>query len=127
MEREVKPGRDHGSVRVCWPKGYEYPMLKFMVISESDIFGRKKKKKRRKRYEGQKIQDFAELKPGDYVVHENHGIGIYKGIEKIEVETRSSRITMKISYADGGVLYIPVAQMDLIQKYAGADAKESRS
>ena len=57
-----------------------------MVISESVIFRRKKKKKRRRRYEGQKIQDFAELKPGDYVVHENHGIGVYQGIEKIEVD-----------------------------------------
>ncbi|HIZ81654.1 MAG TPA: transcription-repair coupling factor [Candidatus Mediterraneibacter pullistercoris] len=124
MEREVKPGEimvAYGSVA----EGYEYPMLKFVVISESDIFGRKKKKKRRRRYEGQKIQDFAELKPGDYVVHENHGIGIYEGIEKIEVE-KIVKDYMKISYADGGVLYIPVAQMDLIQKYAGADARKPK-
>ena len=106
-------------------EGYEYPMLKFMVISETDIFGRRKKKKRRRRYEGQKIRDFAELKPGDYVVHENHGIGIYQGIEKLEVE-KTTRDYMKISYADNGVLYIPVAQMDLIQKYAGSDARKPR-
>ena len=62
-------------------------MLKFMVISETDIFGRKKrKKKRHKTYSGQKIQDFSELKVGDYVVHENHGLGIYEGIEKIQVD-----------------------------------------
>ena len=66
----------------CVAEGYEYPMLKFMVISESDIFGKRKKKRRRKVYEGQKIQEFAELKPGDYVVHENHGLGVYQGIEK---------------------------------------------
>ena len=124
MERQVNAGEimvTYGYVA----EGYEYPMLKFMVISETDIFGRKKKKKRRKKYEGQKIQDFAELKPGDYVVHENHGIGIYKGIEKIEVE-KVVKDYMKIAYADGGVLYIPVAQMDLIQKYAGADAKKPK-
>ena len=124
MERQVNAGEimvTYGYVA----EGYEYPMLKFMVISETDIFGRKKKKKRRKKYEGQKIQDFAELEPGDYVVHENHGIGIYKGIEKIEVE-KVVKDYMKIAYADGGVLYIPVAQMDLIQKYAGADAKKPK-
>lgn len=124
MERQVNPGEimvSYGYVA----EGYEYPMLKFMVISESDIFGRKKKKKRRKKYEGQKIHEFAELKPGDYVVHENHGIGIYKGIEKIEIE-KVVKDYMKIAYADGGVLYIPAAQMDLIQKYAGADAKKPK-
>lgn len=124
MDREVNPGEIMAASGYA-AEGYEYPMLKFMVISESDIFGRKKKKKRRRRYEGQKIQDFAELKPGDYVVHENHGIGVYQGIEKIEVD-KIVKDYMKISYAEGGVLYIPVAQMDLIQKYAGADAKKPR-
>lgn len=124
MQREVKPG-EIMAVYGYASEGYEYPMLKFVVISESDIFGRKKKKKKRKKYEGQRIQDFAELKPGDYVVHENHGIGVYKGIEKIEVE-KIVKDYMKIVYAEGGVLYIPVAQMDLIQKYAGADAKKPR-
>ena len=124
MERSVNPGEIMVSCGYV-AEGYEYPMLKFMVISETDIFGRKKKKRRRRKYEGQKIQDFAELKPGDYVVHENHGIGVYQGIEKIEVD-KVVKDYMKISYAEGGVLYIPVAQMDLIQKYAGADAKKPR-
>lgn len=124
IQREVKPGEIMAAYGYA-SEGYEYPMLKFVVISESDIFGRKKKKKKRKKYEGQRIQDFAELKPGDYVVHENHGIGVYKGIEKIEVE-KIVKDYMKIVYAEGGVLYIPVAQMDLIQKYAGADAKKPR-
>ena len=124
MQREVKPGEIMAAYGYA-SEGYEYPMLKFVVISESDIFGRKKKKKKRKKYEGQRIQDFAELKPGDYVVHDNHGIGVYKGIEKIEVE-KIVKDYMKIVYAEGGVLYIPVAQMDLIQKYAGADAKKPR-
>ena len=124
MQREVKPGEIMAAYGYA-SEGYEYPMLKFVVISESDIFGRKKKKKKRKKYEGQRIQDFAELKPGDYVVHENHGIGVYKGIEKIEVE-KIVKDYMKIVYAEGGVLYIPVAQMDLIQKYAGADSKKPR-
>lgn len=125
MEREVQPGEilvTYGHVE----EGYEYPMLKFMVIAESDIFGRKRKKKKRKKtHDGQKIQDFAELKPGDYVVHENHGLGIYHGIEKLQVD-KITKDYMKISYADNGILYIPATQLDLIQKYAGADAKKPK-
>ncbi len=124
MDREVQPGEimvAYGHVE----EGYEYPMLKFMVISETDIFGKQKKKKRRKVYEGQKIQNFSELKVGDYVVHENHGLGIYQGIEKIEVD-KVTKDYMKISYAGGGTLYILATQLDLIQKYAGADAKKSK-
>lgn len=123
-ERLVKPGEilvSYGHVAV----GYEYPMLKFTVISETDIFGRKKKKKRRRIYEGERIHSFTDLKPGDYVVHENHGLGIYQGIEKIEVD-RIEKDYMKISYAGGGNLYIPATQMDLIQKYASADSKKPK-
>ncbi len=123
-EREVHPGEilvTYGHVT----EGYEYPMIKFIVISETDIFGQKKKKRKRKVYEGQKIQSFSELKVGDYVVHENHGLGIYQGIEKIEVD-KVAKDYMKISYAAGGNLYIPATQLDLIQKYASADAKKPK-
>ena len=124
VEREVNPGEimvTYGHVT----EGYEYPMIKFIVISETDIFGQKKKKRKRKVYEGQKIQSFSELKVGDYVVHENHGLGIYQGIEKIEVD-KVSKYYMKIAYAAGGNLYIPATQLDLIQKYASADAKKPK-
>ena len=124
MERCVNPGEIMVSYGYA-AEGYEYPMLKFVVISETDIFGRKKKKKRRRRYDGQKIQDFTELRPGDYVVHENHGVGVYQGIEKVEVD-KVVKDYLKISYAEGGVLYIPVAQMDLIQKYSGADGRKPK-
>lgn len=107
-------------------KGFEYPMLKFVVLSESDIFGAEKKKKKKKRqYEGQKINDFSELKVGDYVVHENHGLGIYKGIEKVEVE-KVIKDYLKIEYRDGGNLYILATGLDVIQKYASADAKKPK-
>ena len=107
-------------------KGFEYPMLKFVVISESDIFGaEKKKKKRTKKYEGQKIQDFADLKVGDFVVHENHGMGIYKGIEKVEMD-HVVKDYMKIEYAGGGNLYVLATNLGVIQKYASADAKKPK-
>ena len=124
LDRLAEPGEimtAYGHVA----EGYEYPMLKFTVISETDIFGKVKKKKKRKTYEGRKIQNFSELKPGDYVVHENHGLGIYQGIEKIEVD-KITKDYMKISYAQGGNLYIPATQLDLIQKYASADAKKPK-
>ncbi len=124
MEREVQPGEIMAAYGYA-AEGYEYPMLKFMVISETDIFGKAKKKRKRKKYEGRRIQDFAELKVGDYVVHENHGLGIYQGIEKIEVD-KISKDYMKISYAKGGNLYIPATQLDLIQKYANADARKPK-
>lgn len=108
----------HGSLR----KGFEYPMIKFAVISDSDIFGQLRKKKKKKKFSGQDISSFSDLKPGDYVVHENHGLGVYKGIEKIEVD-KVVKDYIKIEYADGGNLYVTASGLDVIQKYAGADAK----
>ena len=104
-------------------KGFEYPLLKFVVITQTDIFGREKAKKRRakKQYSGKKIQSFSDLNIGDYVVHENHGLGIYRGIEKIEVD-KVAKDYIKIEYADNSNLYILATGLDLIQKYAGSDA-----
>ena len=124
-DREVAPGEImtfYGRVL----RGFEYPLLKFAVISESDIFGSdKKKKKKKKTYEGRKINDFNELQIGDYVVHENHGLGIYRGIEKVEVE-KVVKDYIKIEYRDGGNLYVLATGLDVIQKYASADAKRPK-
>ncbi|MCM1213679.1 MAG: transcription-repair coupling factor [Lachnospiraceae bacterium] len=107
-------------------KGFEYPFLKFVVLSETDIFGaEKKKKKSRKLYQGRKIKDFNELKVGDYVVHETHGLGIYQGIEKVEMEN-IVKDYIKIEYRDGGNLYVLATGLDVIQKYASADAKKPK-
>lgn len=105
-------------------KGFEYPLLKFVVLSETDIFGAEKKKKKKKLYQGQKIKDFNELKVGDYVVHETHGLGIYRGIEKVEVE-KVVKDYIKIEYRDGGNLYILATGLDVIQKYASSDAAKT--
>ena len=123
--REAKEGETlclYGHVA----KGFEYPMLKFVVISESDIFGVEKKKKRlKKKYDGQKIKDFNDLKIGDYVVHEHHGLGIYRGIEKIQVD-KVTKDYMKIEYRDGGNLYILATGLNIIQKYASSDARKPK-
>jgi len=124
-EHEIKSGEvmvSYGKIK----KGYEYPDLRFVVISESDIFGTEKKKKKKRRvYEGERIQSFSDLNVGDYVVHENHGLGIYRGIEKVEVD-KIVKDYIKIEYAKGGNLYILATQLELIQKYAGADAKKPK-
>ena len=122
-ERQVQPGEllvTYGNLH----RGFEYPQIKFVVITEGDMFGVAKKKKKRKKtsYEGQKIQSFSELSPGDYVVHEEHGLGIYCGIEKIE-QDKIVKDYLKIEYADGGNLYLPATRLEVIQKYAGSDAK----
>ena len=122
-ERQVKPGEilvTYGNLH----RGFEYPQIRFVVITEGDMFGAARQKKRRKKtsYEGKKIQSFSELSVGDYVVHEDHGLGVYRGIEKIE-QDRVIKDYLKIEYADGGNLYLPATRLDGIQKYAGADAK----
>lgn len=123
--RTLNPGEVmtyYGSIH----KGFEYPLIKLVVISESDIFAAEKKKKKHKtQYEGQKIQNFTDLKVGDYVVHEHHGLGIYRGIEKVEVD-KVAKDYMKIEYRDGGNLYVLATGFSVIQKYASSDAKKPK-
>ena len=124
-ERQVQAGEVvtyYGHV----DRGFEYPLLKFVVLSETDIFGaEKKKKKSKKLYQGQKIKDFNDLKVGDYVVHVSHGLGIYRGIEKVEMEN-VVKDYMKIEYRDGGILYVLATGLDVIQKYASSEAKKPK-
>ena len=122
-DREICPGE----IMVVYghaKKGFEYPLIKFAVMTESDIFGQEQKKKKKKNYSGSRIQDFAELSIGDFVVHEKHGLGIYRGIEKVEVD-RIVKDYIKIEYRDGSNLYIPATQLDCLQKYSGADASKA--
>ncbi|SDB24839.1 transcription-repair coupling factor [Eubacterium oxidoreducens] len=123
MNRTVQPKEvmvTYGKLR----KGFEYPKAQFVVISESDIFGTTKKKVRRKvRYEGEHISDFSDLKVGDYVVHERYGLGIYRGIEQVK-SANTLKDYLLIEYAKEEKLYIQVAQLEALQKYAGRDAKK---
>lgn len=125
LNRVLQPGEimvTYGNIK----RGFAYPLIKLVIISESDIFGAEKKKKKKKStYEGQKIQSFTDLTPGDYVVHENHGLGIYKGIEKIEVD-KVTKDYIKIEYGDGGVLYVPATGLDVIQKYTGTEGRKPK-
>lgn len=123
MEHELQPGEvmvSRGNVR----RGFEYPDLRFVMVTESDIFGgiKKKKKRRARQYDGAVIRSFQDLKIGDYVVHENHGVGIYQGIEKIEVD-HVTKDYLKVSYAAGSNLYVPATSLEVLQKFAGSGAK----
>lgn len=121
MEHELQTGEvmvSYGRIR----QGFEYPLLKFVVISESDIFTAQKQKKRvKKKYSGQSIQNFSELSVGDYVVHELHGLGIYRGIEQVNVDN-VTKDYMKIEYRDGGNLFIPATALDTLQKYSSKES-----
>lgn len=117
----LKPGETEvvcGSLR----QGFVYTDIKYVLLTESDMFGRTlRKKKRRKNTDGERLSSLNELNAGDYVVHENHGIGIYRGLEHI-VRDNIGKDYIKVEYADGGNLYIPATKLDLIQKYASSEA-----
>lgn len=119
-DRDMQAGQimvTYGRLRA----GFEYPLIKFVVISESDIFVQRQKNKRTQvKYEGRKITGFSELSVGDYVVHASHGVGIYRGIEQVTVD-HVTKDYMKISYKDGGNLYIPATQLESVQKYSSKE------
>ncbi len=107
--------------------GFEYPDIRFVVIAESDIFQLKKNRKKRKKSEkkGKTLQSFGDLSVGDFVVHENHGIGIYKGIEKID-QDGVTKDYVDIEYKGGDHLYVLATRLDPLQKYASAGAKNPK-
>lgn len=126
--RDVVENIEFGEVVITFGnqlKGFEYPELRVSVISDKEVFGeakRKISKKKNKQKGVSKIKSFAELKPGDYVVHVNSGIGVYKGIKQIEVQGHK-RDYLDIEYSKGDKLYVPVDQLDLVQKYIGSEGK----
>ena len=120
-KEELKQGETE-VVQGSLKQGFIYTDIKYVLMTEADMFGRSAIKKRRKKFSGgEALSSLNELKPGDYVVHENHGIGIYRGLEHI-VRDDVGKDYIKIEYADGGNLYLPATKLDLIQKYAGGEA-----
>lgn len=106
-------------------KGFEYVESRFAFVADSDIFGVQKRKRAVKKRAKKPLDPFTDLKVGDYVVHENHGIGRYLGIEKLTVNG-VERDYLNVQYAGTDRLYIPTDQMGLIQPYIGLDDKEPR-
>lgn len=107
-------------------KGFEYINLKFCLISETDIYGAVKKntKNSKRKFKGDnKILSLSELNIGDYIIHEEHGLGIYRGIEKIESDD-CIKDYIKLEYADNANCYIPVTKLEIIQKYTYKEEKK---
>lgn len=101
--------------------GMVFPEEKLYIISDKDIFNSTRiGKKRHKTNRSQKMQSFSDFKTGDYVVHENHGIGKFLGIQALEVQGEQKDY-LKIKYSGTDLLYVPVEQMDIVQKYIGSE------
>ena len=108
-------------------KGFELIEEKIAVLTERELFNRTTKKRRRQLNisNAERIKDYNELNPGDYVVHVNHGIGKYLGLETVEVKGVHQDY-LSIQYQKNDRVLIPVTQLNLIQKYVSAEGKEPR-
>lgn len=108
--------------------GFEMPSVHAAVITESEMFSSKQRKTRKTTKSmdnAERIKSYTELKVGDYVVHQNHGIGKYMGIGTLEING-IHKDYMHIMYAGGDKLSVPIEQIDLIQKYVGSEDKEPK-
>ncbi len=103
-------------------RGFLYPQAKLMVVSESDVYGLSRQKSRARAKTGEKLSAFTELKIGDYVVHENHGIGQYMGTIRLASEG-TYRDFLHIRYSGTDKLYVPTDQLDRVQKYIGSEGE----
>ncbi|WP_420805295.1 transcription-repair coupling factor [Lentilactobacillus kisonensis] len=107
--------------------GFELPIANLVVITEKEMFGTVVKKRPRQTTfnNAERIKSYTDLKPGDYVVHVNHGIGRYEGMQTMEVDGKHQDY-LTISYRDSAKLFIPVTQLNLIQKYVSSEDKHPR-
>lgn len=101
------------------PHGFEQPKAKLWVLGIEDFFTASAKRKTKKRRKGLSLDLFSDLRPGDLVVHEIHGIARYQGLETVENEG-VRRDYLKLEYAKGDSLFLPMDALDQIQKYIGA-------
>lgn len=115
-----------GIININLDNGFILPSLKIALLAEREIFPpRVKKKFWKKTREGLRISDYQELKIGDYVVHEHHGIGQYLGVRTLEVNG-VSRDYLYLKYSGEDKLFIPTDQIDLIRKYIGLEGQKPR-
>nr|WP_277949248.1 transcription-repair coupling factor [Apilactobacillus bombintestini] len=107
--------------------GFELPMQQLVVITESEMFTtvHKRRPRRQTFSNAERIKSYTDLKPGDYVVHANHGIGKYEGMKTMEVDGKHQDY-MTIAYRNNAKLFIPVTQLNLIQKYVSSEDKHPR-
>jgi transcription-repair coupling factor (superfamily II helicase) len=107
--------------------GFELSIQKIAIITEEELFNKRVKKsnRRQKLSNAERIKSYSELKIGDYVVHVNHGIGKYLGIETLMING-IHKDYLHIRYQGTDKLYVPVEQIELVQKYVGSEGKEPK-
>ncbi|MCY0887843.1 MAG: transcription-repair coupling factor [Alicyclobacillaceae bacterium] len=108
--------------------GFELPSFHLVVVTDQEVFGNQRPKARRARLEmtdAERIKSYQDLKPGDYVVHVHHGIGKYVGIRTLEIDGHHKDY-LHLIYAGNDSLYVPVEQIDQVQRYIGSEDKEPK-
>jgi transcription-repair coupling factor (superfamily II helicase) len=122
---EVVSGED-GRVRIGVGRlrqGFVFPDANLRVLTDHEIFGRYRRRPRYPRFRGEgPLSSYRVLSQGDYVVHVNHGIGQYGGVQPLTVEGRETECVL-VYYQGGDKLYVPIEQLDLLQKYIGKDGE----
>jgi len=122
----LEPHKSLSIMAIPMTAGFSLPDIKFMLIQENEIFGRRKRPPRSlKTVRSSPIDTFVEINPGDYIVHVNHGIGLFKGIERLNA-LGNERDYIKIEYAEEETVFIPVEQLNLVQRYIGNDGLPPR-
>ncbi|ALV22453.1 transcription-repair coupling factor [Carnobacterium antarcticum] len=128
VSKVVKPNRiEIGKVQVMEgsiQNGFELPQDKLVVLTERELFNKITKKiaRRQTLSNAERLKSYSELNPGDFVVHVNHGIGKYMGMETLTINGVHQDY-MSIIYKDDAKLFIPVTQLNLLQKYVSSEAK----
>ncbi len=124
LDPELKRLPEPGDCRIgvgALSAGYEYPGIKLAVLTDAQLLRvRSRKSATRKKLPAghQRIESYTDLSVGDYVVHENHGIGRFAGIVKMQLDG-AEKDYVKICYAGTDALYVPATQLDLVSKYTG--------
>lgn len=117
----------HGSVSIMegsLSTGFEFPTLKLAVLTEGQMMSSTRKKSKRKKSNRDHVKSYTDLTPGDIVVHENHGIGRFVGMERVRVDGNDVDY-VKIAFAGSDYIYVPATNMDLISKYIGNGGEDS--
>jgi len=109
----------------CLSEGFACPALRIIHVAESDLYGRKRFPaqtdtiaRKARRYVGSRINDFTDMEEGDLVVHSEHGVGRYLGVQQIEFNHKTEEV-LAIAYADDAKLYVPIAHAHLLSRYVG--------
>ena len=115
-------GNEHGTLGVgLVSAGFTLPTAGLAVLTDHEIFARYRRRRRRlRRTGGMSVAELSQLKPGDFVVHEDHGVGVYKGMKRLTLGGQETDC-LELSYADKDTLYVPVHQLALVSRYAAGD------